>query len=93
MAKKKKKTNKKSLLGGLLLSKPYDDEEATFTDNRSRRKVFVHLVPAPWSRVIVVSLIYAIAVTIFTQIIIAVFGKPQWHAADIQTLLELTSKK
>ena len=94
MAKRNKKSNKKGLLGSRILSEPtlFDNEEGTFTDNRSRRRVFVHLVPAPWSRVIAISFIYAIAVTLVTQIIFSYFGKPEWHAADLQTLLHLSSK-
>lgn len=97
MAKKNKKANKKEVLGGSVLSKPglFDDEEGTFTDNRSRRRVFVHLVPAPWSRVIAVSLIYAFAVTVVTQVIFAIYGKPEWHAVDLHTieaLLHLSSQ-
>ncbi len=97
MTKRKKKSNKKGLLGSNILSEPtlFDEEEGTFIDNRSRRRVFVHLVPAPWSRVIAISFIYAIAVTFTTQIIFAFYGKPEWHAVDvhtIETFLHLSSK-
>ena len=97
MAKRKKKSNKKRILGSKILSEPtlFDYEEGTFTDNRSRRRVFVHLVPAPWSRVIAISFIYALAVTLATQIIFALYGKPEWHAVDlhtIETLIHLSSK-
>ena len=94
MAMRNKKSNKNRYLGSKILSEPtlFDDEEGTFTDNRSRRRVHVHLIPAPWSRVIAISFIYAVAVTFVTQIIFAYFGKPEFHATDLNTLLHLSSK-
>ena len=90
MPKKKKKKNfnfaadKKypSLMNALLDTSLFDEEEGTFTDNCSRRRVFVHLVPAPWSRVIAYSLIYGFGVTIAQQLWVAYIGRPEWHAID-----------
>lgn len=67
-------------------TKLFKEEEGTFTDNNSRKRVFVHLVPAPWSRVIAYSIIYAFAVVIADQIWIAFFGRPQWHLVDTKSV-------
>ena len=65
------------------LSEPalFDREEGTFLDTHQRRRVYVHLVPAPWSRVIVYSLVYALAVS-FTKFLWFYFlGEPEWLIA------------
>ena len=41
----------------------FDEEEGTFINYFTRRRVKVHLVPAPWTRVILLSLLYAFAIT------------------------------
>ena len=60
----------------------FKEEEGTFTDNTDRKRVFVHLVPAPWSRVVAMSLVYALAVTMAHQVWVACFGRPEWHLTD-----------
>jgi hypothetical protein len=76
MAKKKKS---KSPFAAFL-SEPslFDDEESTFLDNRARRRVYVHLVPAPWSRVILLSLVYALAVNFAKLGWFELIGRPEW---------------
>lgn len=65
---------------GSWLSEPslFDDDESTFVDNHSRRRVYVHLVPAPWSRVILLSLVYALAVNFVKLAWFEYYGRPNW---------------
>jgi hypothetical protein len=62
----------------------FADEEGTFYDNRHRRRVTVHLVPAPWSRVLTYSLIYAFAVAMVQEVWFWSFGKPNWLPIAIE---------
>ena len=55
----------------------FDSEEGTFTNYHTKRRVKIHLVPAPWSRVFMMAIIYAFAITLTKFAIFSVFGRPQ----------------
>ena len=74
----KKKKNDLPFGGFLREPSLFDDDESTFLDTRARRKVYVHLVPAPWSRVLLLSLIYALAVNFAKLAWFEVIGRPEW---------------
>lgn len=63
----------------------FADEEGTFIDNHRRKRVTVHLIPAPWSRVIAYSLIYAVGVAAVQEVWFWGFGKPVWHPVNIES--------
>ncbi len=86
MAKKKKHS-----AFGSWLSEPslFDDDESTFVDNHSRRRVYVHLVPAPWSRVILLSLVYALAVNFVKLAWFEFYGRPNWGFVAEQNAVPL----
>ena len=60
----------------------FDESEGTFMDNRQRRRVYVHLIPAPWSRVILLSLVYAMAVAFVKVAWFHIYGRPDWAQLD-----------
>ena len=67
----------------------FDDEEGTFINYNTRRRVKVHLVPAPWSRVLMLSLIYAFMISLVKFGYFHFFGKPQWStAAEVSETIE-----
>ena len=55
----------------------FDSEEGTFTNYHTKKRVKVHLVPAPWSRVFMIAIMYAFAITLTKFAIFSVFGRPQ----------------
>lgn len=57
----------------------FDEDEGTFTDFGRRQKVYVHLIPAPWPRVIMLSLVYAMAVNFVKIVVLEFVGEPQWQ--------------
>jgi len=75
MAKKKKANG---FSGWLREPSLFDDDESTFIDNQHRRRIRVYLVPAPWSRVILLALIYALAVNFAKLAWYELYGKPEW---------------
>ena len=66
-----------------------EDLERMFVDNRKRRRVYIHPVPAPWSRVILVSLIYAMAISIAKFAWFQAFGKPNWFVRSSEVVQEV----
>ena len=58
----------------------FDEAEGTFINYHTRKRVKVYLVPAPWSRVILVSLIYAVAISLskasYFGVKAKIFGDP-----------------
>ena len=60
----------------------FDEEEGTFMNYFTRRRVKVHLVPAPWTRVIMLSIIYAFAITFVKFTYFYSVGKPKLVAVD-----------
>lgn len=56
----------------------FDNAEGTFVNYNSRKRVKVYLVPASWSRVIMISLIYAFILSLIKYTYFGFFGRPQW---------------
>lgn len=85
--------------GSKTLKEPslFDDEEGTFIDNNQRKRIVVHLVPAPWSRVLVYSIIYALAVAAVQEVWFWNFGKPDlkpaYQAVKHQAIDELKGER
>ena len=69
----------------------FDDTEGTFIDNVSKRRVYVHQIPAPWSRVILLSLIYAFAINFAKIGWYQIFGRPEWFAVPKKPAVEGTA--
>ncbi|MCB0322459.1 MAG: hypothetical protein KDD69_02765 [Bdellovibrionales bacterium] len=81
-----KRKKKKSVLPGFLTEPSlFEDSEPTFVDNFAKRRVYVHLVPAPWSRVLLLSLVYALAINFVKLVWFEVVGRPKWYAVDEKT--------
>lgn len=77
-------------VGSKTLKEPtlFDDEEGTFIDNKQRRRIVVHLVPAPWSRVFVYSILYAFAVAAVQEVWFWNFGKPDLRPAYMEATVD-----
>lgn len=63
----------------------FEEDEPTFIDTFAKRRVYVHLVPAPWSRVILLSFCYAIGINFVKLLWFEFVGRPSWHATDART--------
>lgn len=85
---KKLKSNPKSQGGHVTDPLLFGPSEGTFVDNTKRQKVYVHLVPAPWSRVILISLVYALAVAFVKITWFHFVGRPQWYAVTPESAVE-----
>lgn len=68
----------------IYLSDPllFDEEEPTFTNYGARRRIKVYLVRAPWSRVVLLSLLYALLISMAKFAYFYTFGKPQLVASQ-----------
>ncbi len=94
MVKVQKKKVKQHRSGNSVLPRHVTDPllfgptEGTFVDNSKKQKVYVHLVPAPWSRVILISLVYALAVAFVKIAWFHFVGRPQWYAVSPESAVE-----
>ena len=76
LARKNKATRKASDLFLITDPKLFGEAEGTFIDYSTRKRVNVYLIPAKWSRVIMIALVYAFVLTIAKYVYFSVFGKP-----------------
>ena len=76
LARKNKATRKASDLFLITDPKLFGEAEGTFIDYSNRKRVNVYLIPAKWSRVIMIALVYAFVLTIAKYAYFSVFGKP-----------------
>lgn len=76
LARQNRSTRRNSDLFLITDPKLFSEAEGTFVDYSSRKRVNVYLVPASWSRVIMIALIYAFFLTQVKYIYFALVGKP-----------------
>lgn len=67
----------------------FEDAEGTFIDYYSRKRVKVYLVPASWSRVVMMSLVYAFILSLVKYVYFGAFGKPHWVPSPTLTIAPL----
>lgn len=68
----------KSILPGFSL---IDHLEEMFVDYRARKRIYLHPVPAPWSRVIVFAVLYAVLLNTCRVFWFETFGRPEIEAS------------
>ncbi len=59
----------------------FEQEEGNFTAYDKGRPIKVHVVPAPWKRVILYSILYAFVVGVTKFFWFYTFGRPNWVMA------------
>lgn len=66
----------------------FDEQVGVYSSYEDGRVVKVHVIPAPWSRVILYSVLYAFVIGVTKFCVFYTFGKPNWMMAYPPTELE-----
>lgn len=66
----------------------FDQQVGRYSTHEAGRVVKVHVIPAPWRRVFLYSLLYAFVIGVTKFCVFYTFGKPRWIMAKPPTAIE-----
>lgn len=88
LARRNRASRKASDLFLITDPKLFGEAEGTFIDYSTKKRVNVYLIPATWSRVIMISLVYAFLLTMAKFMYFSLVGKPDLRPSSSFSQLE-----